>query len=483
MPGSAPERACPRLVAAYRDRRLDYEDPASIRQGVAACLALAGLDESSAGLPGWNPLGDLVRPGETVLLKPNWVKADHARLPEAWPALVTHTTVVEALAEFVFHALKGRGTVLVADAPQSDTSFARIRERLELDDLERRFASQGLDLRVLDLRKEEWQAEAGVVRARRTLKGDPAGYVRFDLGAASELAEHSGAGRYYGADYDAGEVNRHHTGGRHEYLIAGSAVEADVVFSIPKLKTHKKTGLTAGLKNLVGVNGDKNWLPHHTEASFSEPGDERPDWNWRAWAERFSAAQLRAVSQRWPEASHRWHRWMRRGGEALFGETDAVIRSGNWHGNDTCWRMCLDLNKIVFYGNPDGTLRPEGPLSRRRYFVLVDAIRAGEGNGPMSPDPVEAGLLLFGAHPASVDAAAAVLMGFDPGRIPLVRQAFRCPRYRLTEWDWTSVQLRSNEPAWNGALPAIDPLATLRFHAHRGWRGHIEAAAREALAS
>ena len=42
---------------------------------------------------------------------------------------------------------------------------------------------------------------------RRTLPGDPEGYVRFDLKNDSEFYDHTGAGgNYYGADYDSGEL-------------------------------------------------------------------------------------------------------------------------------------------------------------------------------------------------------------------------------------------------------------------------------------
>jgi len=57
-------------------------------------------------------------------------------------------------------------------------------------------------------------------------------------------------------------------------------------------------------------------------------------------------------------------------GYEVFGDTEEVVRSGNWHGNDTVWRMSLDLNRILLYGNPDGSLRPGG--SRKRYFSVVD---------------------------------------------------------------------------------------------------------------
>jgi hypothetical protein len=91
-------------------------------------------------------------------------------------------------------------------------------------------------------------------------------------------------------------------------------------------------------------------------------------------------------------------------GKPVFGDTDSTVRSGNWFGNDTIWRMCLDLNKIVFYGNADGSLREPEPQNRKRHYVLVDGIIAGEGRGPLNPDPVPAESCYLACIP-SVDAA------------------------------------------------------------------------------
>ena len=55
--------------------------------------------------------------------------------------------------------------------------------------------------------------------------------------------------------------------GRNEYLLSETVLSADLVVNLPKLKTHKKTGVTLALKNLVGINGDKNLLPHHCVGS------------------------------------------------------------------------------------------------------------------------------------------------------------------------------------------------------------------------
>ena len=40
---------------------------------VRQCLHALGLDESNYATPAWNPLGDYVKPGQTVVVKPNWV--------------------------------------------------------------------------------------------------------------------------------------------------------------------------------------------------------------------------------------------------------------------------------------------------------------------------------------------------------------------------------------------------------------------------
>jgi uncharacterized protein (DUF362 family) len=447
------------------------DDPVFLAAG--ECFRLAGLDAARYGTPSWNPLSGLIRPGETVLLKPNLIKESHPRDPEGWQYVITHGAVIRAAAEYVFRALEGTGRVIVADAPQTDSSFSAIRDLLGLDLLERHYRRRNLDFSLIDLRKEEWTSREGVVVSRRKLQGDPAGYIAYDLGPASEFRHHDGAGRYYGADYATGEVNRHHSDGRHEYLVAGSVIKADVVFSLPKLKTHKKAGITVALKNLIGINGDKNWLPHHTERDpESGGGDERPEADRSARIESALVGRVRKLTLAAPRVGPWIHRGAKRMGRRVFGDSEDVIRNGNWWGNDTVWRTCLDLNKILLYGNPDGTMREPGKRNRKRHYVLVDGIVAGQGRGPMNPDPFPAGLMVFGIHPPDVDAACAVLMGFDPERIPIIREAYRCESYPLVDWSWRDVPLASNRPEWNAALAGIE--STFRFEPHFGWKGHIE---------
>jgi uncharacterized protein (DUF362 family) len=96
------------------------------------------------------------------------------------------------------------------------------------------------------------------------------------LNLASEFVGYSGLGHLYGASYDMEETNTRHAGTRHEYLLCRTPMEADVFINLPKLKTHKKVGVTCALKNLVGINANKNWLPHHTEGTPEQGGDQFP---------------------------------------------------------------------------------------------------------------------------------------------------------------------------------------------------------------
>lgn len=449
--------------------------PNGAYEAVRRTFRVAGLDAERFGTRSWNPLGAWIRPGDTVLLKPNLVKESHPRDPDGWRYVLTHGSVVRAVADYVVIALQGRGRIWLADAPQTDSSWSQIVEVLRLDVLSKFFSDRGVPFELVDLRQEEWTHRDGVILSRRKLAGDPRGYVAFDLEDGSEFYGHGGEGSYYGADYVTTEVNAHHAGRRHEYLIGGSVIAADVFINLPKLKTHKKAGITCSLKNLVGINGDKNWLPHHTFGAPDEGGDEVPELTWRRRLERRGVRLLRSTALALPGLGPRLFVRAKRAGRVAFGDTESVVRSGNWFGNDTTWRMCLDLNKALLFGRSDGRLHGVAERSRRRYLTLVDGIVAGDGRGPMNPDPVDAGVLVFGTDPAVVDAACATLMGFDVDKIPIVREAFRARGAAITDVARADIRVRSDEPAWDKPLDGIEPEALFRFNSHFGWTGHIEA--------
>jgi hypothetical protein len=151
-----------------------------------------------------------------------------------------------------------------------------------------------------------------------------------------------------------------------------------------------------------------------------------------------------------------------------------VCRHGAWYGNDTLWRMVLDLNKILLYANGDGTLREDHWHNAKRYFTIVDGIYAGEGDGPLSPDKREAGLIVAGGNPVAVDCTCARLMGFDYRKIPHLAKAFEAFPCRLCTFAYDDICVRSNVPDFDKHLRDIDREATLHFMPHFGWKNHIE---------
>jgi hypothetical protein len=408
-------------------------------------------------------------PDRLVVVKPNWVLEAHEHMPEHWEQVITHPVLVLSLVETLAERMEGVGTICLCDAPVDYADFEAIisrgnlKERLE--QIKNRYPELGIEL--LDLRREAWTRKEGVVTQRRPNRRDPRGYVKVDLGRRSLFYGHRGEGSYYGADYDEKVVNLHHRGTIHEYLLAGSAVQCELLINMAKLKTHKKTGITCCLKNLVGINGDKNWLPHHTAGGPKTGGDEFPGLSVANRVEGlFRKAGMRMITS-FPGVGPLLYRKMRNAGMGIFGGSRQVIRNGNWHGNDTCWRMVLDLNRALLIANPDETLQKN--RQARSFLAIVDGIVGGQGDGPLTPDRVEANVLVAGDNPAEVDAACCKLMGFDPARIPLVREAFAQHPIPVSRGPMGQVRVFDQRRAEEIDLDAIEPALPAGFRPHFGW--------------
>src|SRR6267143_6067205 len=72
-----------RFYSEYRFEDICTEQN-SVYDNVRACFRMAGLDPEHYGKSEWNPLKDLISPGETVLLKPNLVREYLPRDPQGW---------------------------------------------------------------------------------------------------------------------------------------------------------------------------------------------------------------------------------------------------------------------------------------------------------------------------------------------------------------------------------------------------------------
>jgi uncharacterized protein (DUF362 family) len=471
-----PGKSYPELEGLLGDRAGDGPFN-EVYAAVRAALRALGLDAERFGSRDWNPIGALVAPGKRIVLKPNlirhWNPAEDGR-GGTIESVITHGSVIRAVADYAMIAAGPDGSVVLAEAPQMDCDFDAIRRITGLDSIASLYDElMGRELEVIDLRREAVVFKDGIIADRKALPGDPLGYRAVDLGDCSFF---TGSGldpnRFRGADYDPGPTAEHHRGGRNAYLLSETVLSADLVINLPKLKTHKKTGVTLALKNLVGINGDKNWLPHHSLGSTDEGGDEFPE---SRWIDRLRS-RATEIARPWLARGRmvKLFQMVRRVESATRG--DQFIRSGNWYGNRTTWRMCCDLNRCLYYSDREG-LHLDAKEPVRTVLTVIDGVLAGEGEGPLAPADVPLGVVIAGTDPVAVDLAAIRLMGFDESKLEKLRGPMEDSGPRITavrsasdvrvgvvDRDETRVQDRSlDEVSWERA-----------FVPHAGWVGHVE---------
>jgi len=442
-------------------------------EGLRDALCLLGLDTEQYDQKGWNPLGEIIKPGQTVVLKPNFVRDFRETQAGHEDCLITHGSIIRAALDYAYIALKGEGRIIIADAPQNDADFDVIRQMAGLDEIQAFYREHaGFEVEVYDLRPEKARKVNGVICGHNRLPGDPGGYVKVNLGCHSMFHEISHLCHLlYGSEYDTSEIQRHHSGGVHEYMISKTIMDADCVINLPKLKTHKKTGITVCMKNLVGINGNKNWLPHHRLGTPAQGGDQFADDHVKHRIERKAMACFRRAFPLLGPVRTVLAKPLKAVGQAVFGNTNTdMIRSGNWYGNDTTWRMVIDLNRILMYADREGHLQ-NAPA--RRMFSIVDGIIGGEGNGPLDPMAKKVGMVLAGGNGVAVDLACAYLMGFDYQRLPVLFHAMTQHTLPIAPANLEEVCCRSDRPSWNRPLAEWSG-GGLGFRPHFGWRGHVE---------
>jgi uncharacterized protein (DUF362 family) len=445
--------------------------PNPVYAAVRAALAALGLDAANFGAAHWNPLGALVKRGGRVVLKPNFIRHWNPTPGATHESVVTHGAVIRALLDYATLAVGADGSVVLAEAPQQDCDWSRALALAGVPEMQEHYEhALRRDFDAIDLRREAVQTADGVIVARKPLRGDPLGYRTVDLGRTS-FFEGSGLdpAKMRGADYDPKATGQQHAGGRNAYLLSETVLRADLVVNLPKLKTHKKTGVTLALKNLVGINGDKNWLPHHT---IGKGGDEFPG---NAWIDRLRSRAVEVA--RGLLARNRATGLLRRVRQLEWSvRGDDFVRSGNWHGNDTTWRMVCDLNRALYYSDAQ-RLRLDAPAPVRRVLTVLDGVVAGEGAGPLAPHDRPLGAVVAGEDPVAVDLVALALMGFDWRRVPKVRELMRDAGPRVTavrEPTDVSVFESQAEPDEPRERSLEEIRCDAPFQPHPGWREHIE---------
>jgi uncharacterized protein (DUF362 family) len=363
---------------------------------------------------------------------------------------------------------KGQGKLTIGDSPQLETDFEEVIRATGIGKIAYYYGQQGMSVDVLNLMKVRGRTRKIGGVALRPLEGDPLGYKVVDLKSDSEHYDLvDDCEKFRVADYRRDEMIRHHNREKNEYCISASVLDADVVINVPKLKTHAKTGISCSLKNLIGINGAKDWLPHHRAGPAEKGGDEyvrrdlRKETFVRLKEEMVATDSLLRILP------------LRALSVALILSRNVVpfndpCLQGSWHGNLTIPRTIIDMNKILLYADRDGIMRD---IPQRRQFILVDGIVAGEKEGPMTPDARRCGVLVAGTNPVEVDAVCSSIMGFDYRKIFTITRALNARRYelfggRVRDIEVIADRCESIEGVYDFYNCALVPPA--------GWKGHIE---------
>ena len=428
--------------------------------------ALARLADGLGWSDASGPFGRVIPAGARVLIKPNMVlhKNDDPRFPgqEGIDCLVTHASLIRAATEAALRT--GAAEVLVGDAPIQGCDFEALITTTGLDRWAHELRSREPRFKGMrDFRRTTCVIVHGVRVAAENLQSEDQ-FTLFDLGRESLLEPISADDhRFRVAWYDHRLMAKTHHPGKHQYLVAREVMEADVIINLPKLKTHKKAGVTCALKNLIGINGNKEYLPHHRLGGPKTGGDNYPDDGVVKRALEYVSDQQNITTSY--AGGMVWHLFFALLVRASRASGDRVGMDGSWSGNDTIWRTCLDLNRILLYGRANGTMSEE---MQRRVIHIADAIIAGQGNGPLAPEPLELGLLLGSNNAAAMDWIASQVLAYDPEKISLMRHAF-------DSFHWPIANFSSGEVKLVGDLGDDAPdaiLSTIRKCVNHpvGWR-------------
>jgi uncharacterized protein (DUF362 family) len=342
--------------------------------------------------PSWNPLGGLIQPGNVVVIKPNFVS--HRNLGNKYgetdtDSLVTHGSVVRAVLDYAAKALQGHGKIIIGDCPIQGTDWNQLVALVGLDEIQAYFQATfpKIELIVKDYRLGKAIVKDGAIVARVVNEAAFVDYQEIDLQSDSLLMPLMQGDWEFGVSlYPKHRMKKAHTLETNKYLFPKDFIYADVIINLPKMKSHMKAGVTCALKNFVGINGHKDYLPHFRFGSPKNGGDEYPDGNW-LW------------DLQWFFAHKEWEldsgilkgilaflvNCCGIGIKILGTPTRDIVMSagGGWYGNDTLWRTVLDINRAFFYFDRQEQKFNQIPCADVRYLAILDGLVAGHKESPL----------------------------------------------------------------------------------------------------
>lgn len=445
------------------------EIPNPVYRAVRDALWDLGLDRERFGTTAWNPLGEWIKPGEKIFCLVNFVTH---RLPLETlfdlQARTTHASVIRAVLDYLLLATGDPNNIAFGNAPIQSGDYKRITEETGADRIRKYYLEQtGVDVGPYDLRLfvAKWTSYGAILSQETRNPGDG---VELCLGENSllERLPRGSENLFRVGDYDPRITAKYHSAKKHVYVIHRKVLEADHILSIPVLKTHEKVGITCAIKGCVGAIARKECLAHHRKGGFEQGGDEYE--------------RTTFLRQKWSD----WNDKICQRGTGLLDNVIRVpfkvmwkalrfgtwgIMGGAWSGNDTCWRMALDINRCLLYGRPDGTW---SKIPIRTHSAIVDGIVGGEGEGPIYSKPRPAGLIIASEDARLVDYACAAAMGYEPKSFPIIRESSK------EEWfPGASLKMEEADILWNGRSVNLEEISQFNapsFKPAKGWKHAIK---------
>ncbi len=434
-----------------------------VYRGVRELFVSLRLDQERLNTTDWNPLQNLIRKGQTVVIKPNLVIDRHPLGAAGVEAMLTHASVVRPIIDYLLLATGGECKIIICDVPLQSANWDNLIHQNGLYALVDFYKNQDIGIELLDLRYEiALVNNEGVYYKSIKKERDPRGYTRIDLGKRSYLQEIINDYKNFEVtDYGKGTVAKHHNPGKNEYLVPASILQADLFINLPKMKTHRKAGVTLSMKNLIGINGDKSWIAHHRRGI-----DEYPQFKFIEYLKWYVSYYLKIYAPKFLITFiYKMYRMVCLKGQSLKDHGmrhGACLMEGNWHGNDTVWRTILDLNNIIFFADKKGTIKCE---QQRKYLSIIDGIIGMDQEGPMEGYPKKTGILTGGFHPVAVDYVTNYIMGYDYKKIPTIKNGFNEKFYNLTNFAPKDIVVSSDQEWQN---------INLQFAPTKGWIRKIE---------
>lgn len=220
----------------------------------------------------------------------------------------------------------------------------------------------------------------------------------------------------------------------------------------------------------MGISAGKDCLPHFQTGSVAENGDQYINPSVR----KKIVTHLHDIVQSSPYIPIKFFAAMLK--KLIWNSCRIIpfkddVYEAMWHGNDTVWRTLYDLNRIVFFADKKGKMTKK---QQRGFFCLIDGIVAGEKEGPLSPDPVNTGVIFAGFNPVAIDVVASTFMGFDYNKIPLIANGINNNKNETNFFNGNVEDIFISENQERYHFQNLLSKINFRFEPHPGWKGYVE---------